>query len=469
MIKNSLEYDFTNSIINQFNERKLFLKNQRLTQEIQYEMYGIDAISKELKQQLQWYDAVRNGNIVYNKIESLEEIAKVLIGKRIQLNISQGKIAEIVGMSEEDYKRLENDDFYGLSPVLLQKILLILELDNPNHILEKNYDQLYSTIEFNLKKIKINLKFMSSSMPITMEQVQEALQRNLSSASYLMEKFLESFRKMFLINLEDDISESNYNSKLAVAFKRKINVSEDNLTFTTAYAAYILGLAARQMPPTKIIKADPITIREIILDRYGVVDIETCLSFIWSLNITIIPLNLHSSFHGACFDFDGTKAIALSQQNQTVSRWKFDMLHELYHALTMEYSAYIEKTEIMEQDDEEEKLASEFASYVIFGQEMDSFIKLVLEKSDWQIERIKNNIISISHEFDINIDDFSNYVAYRISKKTVNFWGGAANLQKDKRSPVAILRDYLYTHLNVNEFNSFELESFQKALNQEVF
>ena len=422
-----------------------------------------------MKQQLQWYDDLKNCNIVYTKIESLEEISKVFVGKRIQLNISQGEIAEMVDMSEGDYIRLENDDFYGLTPVLLKKILLVLELDNPNHVLEKNYEQLYSTIELNLKKININLKFLSSSMPVAMEQVQEALQRNLSSASYLMEKFLESFRKMLLINLEDSLSQSNYNLKLAVAFKRKINVNEDNLTFTTAYAAYILGLVARQMPPTIIIKADPITIREILLDRYGVVNIEACLNYIWSLNIAVIPLNIHSSFHGACFDFNGTKAIALSQQNQTVSRWKFDLLHELYHALTMEYSAYIERTEIMEQDDEEEKLASEFASYVIFGQEMDSFIKLVLEKSDWQIERIKNNIISIAHEFGINIDDFSNYVAYRISKKTVNFWGGAANLQKDKRNPVAILKDYLYTYLNVNEFNSFELESFHKALDQEVF
>ena len=145
------------------------------------------------------------------------------------------------------------------------------------------------------------------------------------------------------------------------------------------------------------------------------------------------------------------------------------MLHELYHALTMDYSAYIERTEIMDQDNVEEKTASEFASYVIFGQEMDSFLKLVLERSDGQVERIKNNVISVAQAYGINIDDFSNYIAYRISKRPINFWGVAANLQIDNRNPADILRNYLYTHVNTKIIDSFELDILQKALNREVF
>ena len=146
-------------------------------------------------------------------------------------------------------------------------------------------------------------------MPISFEQVRETFQKKLSSASYLTEKFLESFKKVFSVNLEDDITISNYRSKLAVAFKRKINVNEDNLTFTTSYAAYVLSILANQMPPSSELKADPITIRDTILETYGTVNIETCLDFIWRLNIAVIPLNFHSSFHGACFDLKARRQL----------------------------------------------------------------------------------------------------------------------------------------------------------------
>ena len=455
-------------MLDQFNLRKTHLEKQKLTKEVEYEIDGINAITEDLKQQIQWYELVKKNDIVFDKIETLDDLPTTIIGKRIQLNIKQEEFAPKLGMNLDEYIKLENDDFYGITPELLNKILLGLNVDNPNHILEKNYEQLVPIIECNLKTLNFNKKFLSFFMPTSIEHIREMLHEKSNSTFYLIEEFLESFKKVFLINLENKVTPLHLNSALAVAFKRKINVSEDRLTFTTSYAAYVLGIVANQMPLSAAIKADPINIREIILENYGAVTIETCLDYIWSLNISVIPLNLHSSFHGACFDFEGTKAIALSQQNLSVPRWKFDMLHEFYHALTMDYSAYIERTEIMEQDDEEEKTASEFASFVIFGQEMDSFLKLVIERSEGQIERMKSNITSIAEEYCLNIDDFSNYVAYRISKRPVNFWGVAANLQKDNRNPIDILRSYLIKHINVKQLNPFELEIFQKTLNNEV-
>lgn len=468
MIKNSHEYDLTNSMLIQFNERKNNLKKQKITEEVICEINGIDSITEDLKQQVHWYEAVKNNTIVFEKIETLGDLPKAIIGKRIQLNIMQDELAQKLGMDSDEYIRMENDDFYGLTPELLSKILLILNIDNPNHILERNYALLMPIIESNLKKLKINKKFLSSVMPIPIEQIQETFRNKSSLTSYLIEKFLESFKRIFSVSLEENTSPSHLNSALAVAFKRRININEDNLTFTTSYAAYVVGIVANQMPPSATIKADPITIREIILENYGAVTVETCLEYIWSINIAVIPFNMHRSFHGACFDFGGSKAIALSQRNQSISRWKFDMLHELYHALTMDYYAYIERTEIMDQDDEEEKTASRFASFVIFGQEMDSFLKLVLERSEGQVERIKNNVISVAREYSINIDDFSNYVAYRISKWPISFWGVAANLQTDDRNPIDIFKKYLFEHVDIKQIDPFELEILQKTLSQEV-
>jgi Zn-dependent peptidase ImmA (M78 family)/transcriptional regulator with XRE-family HTH domain len=460
MIKNSYEYDITSSILKNFEVRKAYLFEQPHSKETDLEINSIDVIINDLQNQLQLYIDIQSGKVTFDRIETIQDISKVFIGKRIQLNYTQSELSQKLGIDSEEYTILENNDFYGIPLELFNKILDILDLNNPNRILTKDYDQLIPLIEKNIKNLNINTSFL----PISLKQVKQLVKDKSSIGSYYVEKVIDSIKQIFSINIDEDITHSQINSNIAVAFKHRININEDNLTTTTGYAAYIAKILANQMNSTINIKADPILIRTDIINKYGSVNLDTCLDFIWNLNIAVLPLNMHGSFHGACFDFESTKVIVLSQQNKTVSRWKFDLLHELYHALTMNYVAYIERTDIMDQNDGEEKLASEFASYVIFGQEMESLLQMILERSESKIEQIKKNIISVSEEFEINLDDLANYVAFRISEVQINLWGVAANLQTDKRDPVDILINNLYKNVIINEISPFELEILQISL-----
>lgn len=464
MIKNLTEYNLTSSTLKAFEERKLFLERQMSADNVQLEINGIVAISDELRQQIQEYENIVNKNVIFDTVESLQELPTTLIGKRLQLNISQEEMALKIKMDVSQYIELENNDFYEIDRENFEKILDILRLDNPHQLLTKDYVALMPIIESNLRKLDNKASFIANAI----KPIKEMLGTNTSLTNFNIEKLIHQFKEVFSINIQEEIEPSKMQNSLAVAFKHKINVNDNNLNLSTAYAAYVARVITKQMKNSIKCKADPIAIRQLLLEEYGGVSLEACVDFIWKHNVAVIPLNIHGSFHGACLDFSETKAIVLSQQNKTISRWKFDLLHELYHALVMEYSLYIERTDIMDQNEDEEKQASEFASYVIFGQEMESVLELILAQSGGHMSLVKDSVISIGEEFGLNIDDLANYVAFRISKGGLNFWGTAMNLQKDRRNPADILLSYLRNEINLAHINTFEFEVLQTIFNQEV-
>ena len=464
MIKNLSEYMITSSTLNEFEKRKSFLENQPPTDKTTLEINGLVAIINDLSEQIYQFERIKNGIITFKSLEKFQDLPTIFIGKRIQLDISQEEMAEKLGLVPFQYISLENNDFYGIDTKLFTNILKILRINNPNQILTKDYKTLIPIIEDNLKELDKSSTFMSS----TIKSTKESFKKKSALTNYYIEKIIEQFKEFFFIDIQEKITPSKMNSSLAVAFKHKTNIKESSLNLSTAYAAYTARVIVKQMKPSTKYKADPITIRKEILKTYKSVTLDSCLDFIWKLNIAVIPLNMHGSFHGACLDFDETKAIILSQQNKCVSRWKFDLLHELYHALVMDYSIYIERTDIMYQDDQEEKKASEFASHVIFGQEMESVLALILEQSGGHMDLVKKVTVSIAKEFNINIDDLANYVAFRISKRPYSFWGAAMNLQTDLRNPVDIVLDHLSKEIQSVNLSSFEFDIMQTIFNQEV-
>lgn len=429
------------------------------------EILAIEAMIDDLNAQIKWYDEVIEGKITFNSVSSLADIAVVIVGKRLQLKISPSDLARVIGISEDAYLDLENDDFYGIQSSLLSKIFGFLNINNPDNVLNKDSVEHIDVVEKNLQLLKINKSFISQIMPVTLEDVKVAIDTGKSEANFLFERFIEAFKNYFSIDLSASISKETITNSFAVAFKRRVNTNADNLNFTSSFAAHVAWILAKQLKGfSKTLRADPISIRSNIIKLSGEVSLESCLDYIWDLNIAVLPLDIKKGFHGACFDFDDRKVIVLNQQTDTVSRWKFDLLHELYHAFTMNYNAYIERVDIMQQNDSEEKNASDFASFVIFGQEIDSFIKIVLERSNGNAELIKNSIIDVAHQFKLNVDDFSNYVAYRISTRSISFWGTAANIQIDRRSAKEMVTDYLLKKLDYNSINANDLFVLQRSL-----
>ncbi len=470
MIKNLNELNITKKMISSFEERLsqlVLLEDQSIT--ISSEIFAIKAIIRDLNSQINWYTDTINAKISFDSVNNLSEIPVTIIGKRLQLNILTNDLANELGISEDDYIALEENDFYGINPSLLNNIFKFLNIKNKGNVLNENSIKYMDIVEKNLEQLKINKLFISQIMPVTLEDVKIAIKFAKSEANFLFERFVDTFKNYFFIDLRANLSKESIANSFAVAFKRRVNVNADNLNFTTSFAAHTAWIVAKQMKSlSKTMRADPISIRSSILSRSGEISLESCLDYIWDLDIAVLPLDIKRGFHGACFDFEDRKVIVLNQQTDTISRWKFDLLHELYHALTMDYSAYIERVDIMQQNDEEEKKASDFASFVIFGQEMESFVKIVLEQSKGNVQLIKNNLIHVAQHFKLNVDDFSNYVAYRISTRLISFWGTASNIQIDRRSARELTKNYLLNKLDYSSINANDLYVIQKSLLERV-
>ncbi len=470
MIKSPQELVITEKMVSNFQDRMAQLTSIKDPSEaVSSEILAIKVMISDLNMQIKWYNDTIDGRNNFNSVNSLAEIPMAIVGKRLQLNLSSSDLAQDIGISEDDYINLENDDFYGVESSLLDKIFKTLDIENTGNILNNEAELNIETVETNLQQLKINKALLSQIMPITFEDVKAAIRDAKQDAYFLFSKFIEAFNNYFSIDLRNSFSEQTIENSFAVAFKRRVNINVDNLNFTTSFAAHIALIISKQLKASSLtIKADPISIRSNIIKYYGEISLESCLEYIWDLNLAVLPLDIKSGFHGACFDFEDRKVIVLNQQTDTVSRWKFDLLHELYHALTMDYNAYIERIDIMQQNEGEEKSASDFASFVIFGQEVESFVKIVLDRSKGNAELIKSSIIDVAKQFRLNVDDFSNYVAYRISTFSISFWGTAANIQIDKRSAREITRNYLLRKLDYNAINANDLFVLQKSIIERV-
>lgn len=465
MIKNSKEADITKAIIANFNERLCSLSSiNNPSETVEIEIISILSMIEDLKSQLKLYEDTVNNKILYTSVNSLNDLPIIIIGKRLQLGVSQRDFADMIGISEDNYLQLENNDFYNISPEILNIIISILGIQNNGIIFDNNS---YDKIERNIKLLNIENDLLEQVIPISFKEISNAIKSKKNEALYLLEKFVESFKALFHLDLRTEITNKDLTESFAVAFKRRINMNVNNLTFVTTYAAQVSQIISKQLTfPSCKINADPIEIRSEIIKLYQNVSFDSCLEYIWSLNIGILPLSLKRGFHGACFDFVEKKVIVLNQQNKTVSRWKFDLLHELYHALTMVYNAYIEQNDIIYQLGDEETNASNFASFVIFGCEVDAYLELVLERSEAKVQFLKSSIVSVAAEYNLNIDDFSNYVAFRIRGQDINAWGTAANLQTDRRSPVDISRDFLLSKIGYNSINKEDMLILQTALSR---
>jgi len=462
MIKNSNELKISKGIVTKFNERLSYLNNVNDSSgTAQYEINAIQTMIKDINNQIDWFIRNTNNEVSYNSISSIDDLSTTIIGKRIQLGISEHKMAEALSISDDEYNFLEVNDFYGISKDMLTIILSMLFLSDEAGILGVSESSI-KVVENSIKQLKVNQSVLNNYLPISFDSVKEAFKTHSSDAAYLLTRFLESFKDIFYIDLTEPISKDILNKSFAVAFKRRINTNEDQLNLISAFAARCAWIIAKQIPDVSVtMRADPIEIRREILSINNDVTLESCLRYIWNKNIGVLPLDVPRGFHGACFDFNNIKVIALNQQTKSVSRWKFDLLHELYHALTMDYNIYIERSDIMEQNNDEEENASLFASYIIFGSEMESYVKMVLDKSDGHAEFVKHSIISVSKQFNLNLDDFSYYFAYRTKKM---FWGVAERLQQDNQKPNDIAKHVLFKYLNFSGLSDEDLYLLQKIL-----
>ena len=453
MIKNERQYKITKSYLDKFKETLLNLEKKDVTSLIELEKNAIQSQITDLKREIDEYNDLKSGMVPVFELNSIDQLPKTLIKARISLGLSQKKLGELIGLHEQQIQRYESTDYETASIAKIKEIAkaLNLEIEKNIPLPTKNFTktQFFKKVEeMGLDREFVVKRLLPASLSARFEDPDV-------SPELLGYQAASHIGRIFDVNPAQIFSHEplvlNTSPLSQVRFKLPKNVNSTKLNAYTVYARYIsllVSQATKHISPKKI-PDDPFVVRNEILEKYGEINFETLLHYVWSLGIPVLTLD-PISFHAACFRDEGRSIIVLTQKTSSEARWMFNLLHEFYHA--SQGTEQIAEQEDELHDTEEERIASKFADIVLLGQDPHELATLCLDRSDWNIPVLKNQVKKIATEYNVRADVLANYLAFRLSsEQNENWWGTAEYFQK----PLPIARNITQNILRENiDFNA---------------
>ena len=255
-------------------------------------------------------------------------------------------------------------------------------------------------------------------------------------------------------------------------FKAAVNQDPALATYTlwAFWLALLVDQAITRAPVE--MPENPYAIREDILERYGQLRFEELLTWCWEQGVVVLPLDDPGEFHGAVWTIQGRAVVVLKQSTPWESRWTFDLGHELAHLARHvdEMSpSVVESQEIdpVGSDDDDEQEASDFAGELLLGNP-DQLARELAERTEHSLPRLKQEVIRLAGEKDVEADALANYMAWRLSKEGEDWWGAAAGLQDDSNRAFTLAREMLISRVDWTQLDNDDSALLKAALALEV-
>jgi HTH-type transcriptional regulator / antitoxin HipB len=117
-----------------------------------------------LKQEMVDYNNLKNGTISEFPIDSIQELPIVIIKARIARGMTQKDLAEKIGIQEEQIKRHEAHEYYGVEFNVLQEIMSILDITFSSALLSLKEPLVQSELTTNNTSIETDFenKFLAT-------------------------------------------------------------------------------------------------------------------------------------------------------------------------------------------------------------------------------------------------------------------------------------------------------------------
>lgn len=149
MIRTEKEYL---NAVNRLDEERKIMEQQRAhfkelvhtDEELERLMQPLHSFHNQLKEEVEAYEGMKRGNL--GTLCDLTNIGRWLIGVRIYLGKSQKEFAEVLGVSEAQVSRDENNEYHGITVEKANRILETFnvrfkaEIDEPISKTRKNND-----------------------------------------------------------------------------------------------------------------------------------------------------------------------------------------------------------------------------------------------------------------------------------------------------------------------------------------
>ena len=424
--------------------------------------------------------------------EKAEDQAK-LIGLKLKRlrekkSIRSNDLAERSGITAQTISRIEKGHqdvgFTTLRKLLASMGYTLRDLANEEVELEKEKEK------SNKKDYPWLLKRLSSAGVdknlVTRKIIPYALQNALSDFSedtpeLLLNEAAAYVSYIYGWSLNDILSNSELTLKRSpgaeALFKKSSNANLNQIKAYSHYAFYLAKVLinARINKKVRSFPEDVLEFKAILLNEYNGVTLDSILNYAWDMNISVLPLNDAGIFHGAAWNIDDNRVIILKQQTTSHSRWIFDLLHEIYHAinhLSNELDSIIEVNEISplsRDEDIKEREANSFANQILFDGKAEILTDAVVKKANWRMELMKQSVVDVANEYKVRVDSLANYIGYRLGYEKKNWWGTVESLQEKIPDPFFIVKEALIRNTSLSILNPIDQNLLSTALNLNVY
>lgn len=485
MIKNERQYRITKAQAQKFESalasiQKKSVEDNKVHPILQkLESKALRSQLEELKTQLCEYEELQSGEVSIPRIGSLEELPLTLIKARIAAGLTQKELAQRLGLKEQQIQRYEANDFRTASFARLLEIAEALDMRRSKSVsLPKAIVSLDNFFK-RLKKAGLNYDFTAARLiPRQLLAVLESDNLNenekierfyLQMTGILNRIFGWSTDSIFgPLPLKVDTAKAG-----TVDFKIPSRAESRRLNAYILYAHYLalLVLESTSGLTKKPIPTDPDVVRQEVQADFGAITFENVLRYVWNLGIPILPLNDPGAFHGACWRVEGRNIIVLKQRTRSLSRWLFDLLHELYHAAQDPDKSELSLIEASPASEERrespaEEAASQFAGDVILAGRAEELAQICVDEAKGKVEWLKAAVPRVADRENVAVDGLANYMAFRLSLQDINWWGTAENLQDTDSDPWEIARNMLLEHGKLEELNEVDRGLLMLALSE---
>ena len=483
MITNERQYKITRAEAEKFKGALLSLKG---SQKKRIDVHPIllkaehDALESQLDDlliELGDYENLQKSEAPIIEIDNFAEIADGLIMARIAAGLSQKDLAERLGLKQQQIQRYESEKYSGASLKRINEIIDALDVRVRNDILIPYKASDFDGLTKKIGQVGVDLDFLSSKLISTEDYacINDNLPLLGEAQTSVIGRVANTLERVFGWSPEELLGPAPLEApQLAAAGARFKMPAQRSKKHTSVYAAYAHYLAlivinAKGHADVQKISDDPAVMYRDIINRYGQIDLHSVLHYAWDLGVPVIPLNDGGTFHGACWRYGGRNVVVLKQRSAHTARWLFDLLHELFHAAQNPDSDTFELIENDEnsaerRESDEEIMASQFAGEVVLHGRAEELAQMCVSAAGGRVQALKKVVSEIAELEKVDVGSLANYLAFRMSWQGLNWWGAAANLQKDVADPWSIARDVFYERFSFNVEDPLDMTILKRAL-----
>jgi transcriptional regulator with XRE-family HTH domain len=485
MIKNERQYRISKAEADKFERTLLGLEADHARPShvhprlIEAERAGLRSQLEDLRQEIEQYEALREGRVPAIKVVSLEELPNGLIKARIAKGMSQRDLAHAIGVKEQQIQRYEAEGYRSASFDRVCEIAraMNVRLGDDVHLVygDATSKALLKRVLQSLTTVGLPRDFVLGRLvrPQLASELEEA--KSDECAALVLGNLMPVLRRVFGWEAGEVLSDAPLSiPNIAAASARfRVPARRDGRK-VTAYAAYAHHLAmvtveACDLLPCQSVTATAGEMREAMLGRYGELSLESATRYCWDIGIPVLPLRDSGAFHGALWRFKARNVIVLKQISRHQSRWLSDILHELRHAAERPDQAELEVMEAEPTSKErresaEEHEASKYAAAIALDGRAEELAQACVDDASGEVRYLKSAVKRVAGRENVSVGLLANYMAYRLSLQQINWWGTAENLGEAGPDAWTTVRDVFLERMPLERVAEIDRELLTQAL-----